>query len=185
MSNFPNQSRRDSHPAIDRVSQETTNLPPASGPQDINSHYWRLASCILIVKRKSETDPQLQYLTVQTEKRPTEYNLPGGKVEKGETYQQAALRELKEETNLTAFEDNLILLHEGSDGGDLLDPPVTPFWVKTYLCTKYNGIEAIGQGELSVSWRPLHELKYHKNPIWQEYHNQVFKKYLEYLHQSN
>ncbi|SFF57948.1 8-oxo-dGTP diphosphatase [Halobacillus alkaliphilus] len=40
------------------------------------------------------------------------WSLPGGSVEKGETFEQAAVRESKEETNLTIETENIVAVNE-------------------------------------------------------------------------
>ncbi|MBA2174874.1 NUDIX hydrolase [Halobacillus locisalis] len=40
------------------------------------------------------------------------WSLPGGAVEKGETFEQAAIRESKEETNLTIETENIVAVNE-------------------------------------------------------------------------
>jgi 8-oxo-dGTP diphosphatase len=52
------------------------------------------------------------------------YGLPGGKVEHGEAYSAAAVREAKEETGITMTPENLkhvLTMHRHSDDGDWVD----------------------------------------------------------------
>lgn len=64
------------------------------------------------------------------------WDFPKGKIEQGETKLQAALRELKEETNLTAeilpgFEEQFTYWFRSYDGGELLQKTVYFFIART------------------------------------------------------
>jgi 8-oxo-dGTP pyrophosphatase MutT (NUDIX family) len=79
------------------------------------------AACVLL--RKGD-----KFLSVSRKDDPTAFGLPGGKVDPGETDEEAARRELKEETGLIA--DELKFLYggkcqEGTDG--------VAYWTTTYV----------------------------------------------------
>ena len=78
------------------------------------------AGCILIINKVDGT-----FLSVSNKKR-TDFNLPGGKVEMNETFQQAAIREIKEETGLDIY--NLTFLHKDID----MDYEVITYYTKDY-----------------------------------------------------
>ena len=125
-----------------------------------------MASCILIVENGN-------FLAVSLKHDKTDFNLPGGKVERNETFTQAAVRELKEETGLSVNESDLILLHENYDIGYN-----QKFYVKTYLSEKYTG-EIYTDESGIVKWLPLEELKNSKS--WVKYNTEVYNKYLAYI----
>jgi mutator protein MutT len=57
-------------------------------------------------------NPQNEVLLIRTHKWNHKYGLPGGKIELGETAEQALIRELKEETNLDIFQIEFLLWQE-------------------------------------------------------------------------
>ncbi len=65
------------------------------------------ASCTLLIDKLKK-----KFLSVSLKDDKTDANLPGGKVEPNETYKQAAIRELKEETGLNILEKDLIKFQE-------------------------------------------------------------------------
>ena len=117
------------------------------------------ASCILLIDEKNKL-----FLSVSLKTDKTDFNLPGGKVEKGETFKQAAIREMKEETGLDILEKDLIMFQE-----DFVDG----FQVITYLTTNYtNNIYTEEEG--IVKWLPYIFLT--KSKSWKKENSNLYYK---------
>lgn len=68
------------------------------------------AACCLILSDDGKV------LAVSRRDDPTAFGMPGGKVDPGETPEQAAARELQEETGLTATNLRKVFVHKEADG---------------------------------------------------------------------
>jgi len=124
------------------------------------------AACILIVKEK-------QFLAVSLKKDHTDLNLPGGKVEPGETMKQCAVREMKEETGLTINKENLVELYTSTCDGYV----VTTFYASTFK----GKIET--EEDHVVQWMPFEALN--KSKTWPNYNKNVLKSYLSLISDSS
>lgn len=78
------------------------------------------AVCVLIPRGR-------EFLSICRRGDNTKWGIPGGKVDPGETNVQAAVREIKEETNIDLDAEHLIPIYSGACYGDV------NFWVTTYL----------------------------------------------------
>tara|TARA_B100000586_G_C19826275_1_gene308546 strand:- start:31 stop:405 length:375 start_codon:yes stop_codon:yes gene_type:complete len=120
------------------------------------------ASCILLIDEKNKL-----FLSVSLKTDKTDFNLPGGKVEKGESFKQAAIREMKEETGLDILEKDLIIFQE-----DFVDG----FHVITYLTTNYtNNIYTEEEG--IVKWLPYIVLT--KSKSWKKENSNLYYKLIK------
>lgn len=68
-----------------------------------------------------------RYIAISRRDSTTEFGIPGGKVDAGETVVQAAVREIEEELQLNLIPSMLIPVYAGMCKGD------TSFWVTTFL----------------------------------------------------
>jgi 8-oxo-dGTP diphosphatase len=120
------------------------------------------ASCILLIDEENKL-----FLSVSLKTDKTDFNLPGGKVEKGETFKQAAIREMKEETGLDILELDLIKFQK-----DFVDG----YQVITYLTTKYtNKIYTKEKG--IVKWLPYIHLTRSKS--WKKENSNLYYKLIK------
>lgn len=88
---------------------------------------------------------------------------PGGKLERGETPEAAAVRELAEEVGLSASADSL----ESRGALDYLFPH-RPAWSQrshVFVCLRWRG-EVVASSELAASFVPLDEIPY--SQMWDD-----------------
>lgn len=109
------------------------------------------AACV-IIQRFPDRPVVGEVLVVSRRKKPNLWGLPGGKVDPGEFSAQAAVREVREETGVQLYVNELVPIYT------TLCPGQVPYWVTTYLATTHlPNIEHLLKPEegLSVAWQPL------------------------------
>jgi 8-oxo-dGTP diphosphatase len=121
------------------------------------------ASCILLIDEKNKL-----FLSVSLKTDKTDFNLPGGKVEKGESFKQAAIREMKEETGLDILEKDLIIFQT-----DFVDG----YKVITFLITKYTN-QIYTEEEGIVMWLPYIHLT--KSKSWKKENSNLYYKLIKH-----
>jgi 8-oxo-dGTP pyrophosphatase MutT (NUDIX family) len=111
---------------------------------------------VLILERSVEPSPRS----------PWEWDLPGGHMEEGETFYQAALREVREETKLAPVA--LKLIGKDSNAGKK-----TCF----YVCDSWDGDIQLSNEHKSYKWISEDELPIYKDSIGKMYHNIILKAF--------
>ena len=123
------------------------------------------AACLLVVDKHRK-----RFLAVWKLK--GSYDIPGGHTKIIETYEDAAVRELREETGIIVEKRNMSKILEAFDG---------KFNVITYVAFVYKGHIQTQEQHL-VGWVPFQYLTYNKNPRWQKYNQIVYNKLLGMLY---
>ncbi len=103
------------------------------------------AALVLIVRERSPIG--WEALMVGRKDSPGHFGLPGGKIEPGESPVAAALRELKEETGLDAWEKGCEEVYTGFSSRGRL--------VRTFLCRAYAGTPPVTCEGQPVAWQPM------------------------------
>lgn len=102
----------------------------------------------LVLRSGDHATGGIDVLSVTRRGRPDDWNLPGGKVDPGETPRSAVLRELLEETGIIGR--GLVRCHQAGDGTGLL--------VRAYLIGAYEGEPRQREDGINVAWKRLYQI---------------------------
>ena len=123
------------------------------------------AACLLVVDRHRK-----KFLSVF--KIHGSYDLPGGKCKIIESYEDAAIRELYEETGIIVEKINMTKIMDAFDG---------KYNVVTYVAFVHKGQIETKEDHL-ISWVPLKYLNFNRNPKWKKYNSLVYEKLLSIMY---
>lgn len=122
--------------------------------------YYPTAVCVILLSTNAS-----HFLSVGRYDAPDDYCFAGGKVEKGETWGQCAVREVREETGLIIQSRHLEFVY-----ADIVDDA---FNVITYVCRWHSG--TLGTSEPHyLQWVPLEKMCECRKETWQLYHEHCF-----------
>lgn len=111
------------------------------------------------------------YLSVSRRGNSSQWGLPGGKVDPGESNAGALERELKEETGISSVPTSFEPLFCG------LCPGEVDYWVTTYIWTDVDAIkdsELVPEEGLSISWKTEKELCDPSISPFADYNRRIF-----------
>ena len=117
------------------------------------------ASCVVIINNDKK---------VLLIKKNNRYDIPGGKLKYNETYEKAAVREIKEETGLDISRLKL-----------LFSDTVTNCHIKTYITCVYNN-KIHTEEDHELIWDDISKIKNTKKE-WLEYNINIINNVIDYI----